>query len=302
MLLIQAINQFGDYISSVERYAEHTRINYLSDLNAFADFLIVNYQMNEITLVQPLHTRSWIVSLMEQNLSHRSLNRKISSLSAFFKHCRKFGLTTNNPMAKVKRFKQAKRLPVVVQEKDLAGIIKRSAYSKCNYDQVLENMILSLLYGCGLRRSELIELKSHDIDHSRKLIKVLGKGRKERLIPVSEKLLGDITEFEKLRDSTTSGNVNGNFLVRGNGQPLYPKLVYNLVKRNLSLVPDLSRRSPHILRHSFATHLSDAGADINAIKMLLGHANLNATQVYMHNSPGRLKAIYKKAHPRGEKQ
>lgn len=302
MLLRHAIDQFGDYIHAVERYADHTRINYISDLKAFVDFLLINYQIDEITKVQSLHTRSWIVSLMEQKLSHRSLNRKISSLSAFFKYCRKFGLTIENPMTKVKRFKQAKRLPVVVQEKDMSIILSKDDIDGGGYEQALGNMILSLLYGCGLRRAELIGLQSKDIDHARKIIKVLGKGRKERLIPVSDSLLDEIAEFEKLKNSILGEKVNNYLLVRENGQPLYPKRVYNLVKKKLLEVPDLSRRSPHILRHSFATHLSDAGADINAIKMLLGHANLSATQVYMHNSPGRLKAIYKKAHPRGEKQ
>lgn len=298
MKLSTVIGQFDAYIGAVERYSEHTRINYMADLRAFTTFLQITYQLAGLEEVRPLHTRSWIVSLMEQKLSHRSLNRKISSLAAFFKYCRKLGMISVDPMSKVKRFKQPKRLPVAAPEQALNQLLSKDKGTAPEYNETLAQVVLELLYSCGLRRAELIALQDEDIDPARKVIKVLGKGRKERLIPLNEGLYKTIEVYRQLRDRNIPEPSCTNLLVRANGQALYPKLVYNIVRSSLSDIPDLNRRSPHILRHSFATHLSEAGADINAIKMLLGHANLSATQVYMHNAPGRLKKIYKDAHPR----
>ncbi|HQW56636.1 MAG TPA: tyrosine-type recombinase/integrase [Saprospiraceae bacterium] len=299
MLLSVYVHNFKDYLAAVERYSPHTVTNYISDLSSFVDFIKITYQLQSLDELNTFHTRAWIVSLMEAKLSARSLNRKISSLSAFFKYCRKLGLIQIDLMAKVKRLRQPKRLPAYVNEKKMAEILlSKKMEVEPNYERLLHHLIISLLYNCGLRRAELISLQSEDIDYARQVIKIMGKGRKERLVPVSSDLLQELKSYSELKEQWIETLESGYFLLRRNGKPLYPKMVYNVVRNALSVIPELDKRSPHILRHSFATHLSDNGADINAIKMLLGHANLAATQIYMHNAPARLKNIYKQAHPR----
>jgi integrase/recombinase XerC len=300
MLLTECIVKFASYLRGVERYSEHTVINYESDLTAFHSFCVITYQTHEINGISSMHTRAWIVSLLENKLSHRSLNRKITALSTFFKYCRKMGIITTDPMTKVRRFKQPKRLPAYVPESNMQEILHPDDLSaESDYDDVLVHTIIVLFYTCGLRRSELIALRDGDIDTARSLIKVFGKGKKERLVPIPTELLKKIKAYQDRRDNEVVKEDDHLFL-RKNGKALYPKLVYSMVSKTLSAVPNLEKHNPHLLRHTFATHMSDAGADINAIKMLLGHANLAATQVYMHNSPGRLKQIYKNAHPRAK--
>ncbi|HET8963170.1 MAG TPA: tyrosine-type recombinase/integrase [Chitinophagales bacterium] len=300
MLITDCITKFTQYLSGVERYSEHTIINYSSDLEAFHSFLVITYGEHRTENIQSLHTRTWVVSLLENKLSHRSLNRKITSLNSFFKYCRKMGFIAIDPMTKVKRFRQPKRLPAYVPESNMDSILSPvSGQEVTSYDELLLQTILTVFYACGLRRSELIALKDSDVDYSRQLLHVFGKGKKERLVPMPPDLIENIKEYQNCRDNEIT-RIDDTLFLRKNGKSLYPKLVYNLVSRTLSGIPNLEKHNPHLLRHTFATHLSDAGADINAIKMLLGHANLAATQVYMHNSPGRLKQIYKDAHPRAK--
>lgn len=293
------VERFYNYIGSIDRYSEHTRQSYLNDLDSFAAFLAITYQINDIRSVSHIHVRAWIVSLMDQKLSTRSINRKISALSTFFKYCRRFNEVAGDPMKKVVRPKQQKRLPVAVPKVGMEGLgLDDETTEDTPYKEALTSLIIKMLYSTGLRRAELIGLRDTDIDTSRQVLKVFGKGKKERLVPVNRDLLQEISMYQKIRNNRFPESDNNFLLLTQNGKPLYPKLVYNIVRSVLSHVPNLERKSPHILRHTFATHLSNAGADINAIKMLLGHASLSATQVYMHNAPNRLKAIYEQAHPR----
>lgn len=295
------IKRFYSYIGSVERYSINTRQSYQNDIDGFASFILVTYQIKSPAEITHFHIRSWIVALMEQKCSSRTIHRKISALSTLFKYLRRFEGLTLDPMVKIVRPKSSKRLPVFIPEEALNEVNSVEDHSESTYQQIMGHLMINILYSTGLRRSELIGIKNSDIDTSRMLIKVLGKGKKERYVPVNDALVQEIKIFSELRDLKFENNEDNLLFLTLQGKPVYPKLVYNIVRTFLTTIPNLERKSPHILRHSFATHLSDAGADINAIKMLLGHSSLAATQVYMHNAPQRLKSVYLKAHPRAEK-
>jgi len=294
------LKRFYDYIVSVERYSDNTKQSYQNDLDGFASFLYITYQLQSWHDITHFHIRSWIVSLMDTGHSVRTIHRKISSLSTFFKYLRRFEGLANDPLKKIVRPKSMKRLPVSVPSNELMEHSPLEEADSDDYRANLEAMVVLMLYSAGLRRSELIQLREEDIDRQRMVLKVVGKGKKERFVPIKADLLKKIDDFIELKNKTINVVGKGPIFLTTSGKPMYPKLVYNIVNRYLKNIPNLERRSPHILRHSFATHLSDAGADINAIKMLLGHSSLAATEVYMHNAPQRLKSVYLKAHPRSE--
>ncbi|MCO6459887.1 MAG: tyrosine-type recombinase/integrase [Saprospiraceae bacterium] len=296
----EILNRFYNYIGAVQRYSENTKQSYQNDIDGFASFLSVTYQIKSPHHITHFHIRTWIVRLMDNKLSTRSINRKISSLHTFFKYLRRFEGLDADPMVKVVRPKIAKRLPISVPKSDESITRLLEQRSAGDYDVALTEIIIIMLYGTGLRRSELIGLKEADVDRVRKVIRVIGKGRKERFVPIGESLLKKLDEYIELKHQAIKTISSDLVFLTNSGKPLYPKMVYNIVNRYLKTIPNLERRSPHILRHTFATHLSDSGADINAIKMLLGHSSLAATQVYMHSAPNRLKSIYKNAHPRAE--
>jgi len=292
---------FLDYLEFEKRYSPHTLEAYQLDIKQYLDFLSTIYQLKDIKETQALHLRSWMVSLHENKLSNRSINRKISSLKSFFNFLRKRHGLKSNPIRKLVNPKVEKRLPVVVRKEHLERLLSLEPDNTESFKASRDNLVLNIIYSCGLRRSELIQIQLNDIDPGRALLKVEGKGKKERWIPVSQELLSQIQHYLRLRNEYLEElglNNHSSLLITDQGQPLYPKWVYNHVKNKLSLVTSVERKSPHILRHSFATHLSDAGADLNAIKTLLGHASLAATQVYMHNSIEKLKKIYDQAHPK----
>lgn len=303
------LDQFSSYLETSKRYSAHSILGYSTDVGEFFTFISNSYQISDILHIDHLMIRSWTVSLIEQGITSRSINRKISALNTFFKYLIKIGSITSNPMSKVIRPKVGKRLPIYIPDKSFLNNIGKGTHAKdlkkttenSLYDRTLKDLIILMFYTTGMRRSELINLKINDLDRSRMVISVLGKGKKYRLIPLSKALLNEIDLYLEMKSPFQWDNPNNLLFLTSKGKPLYEKLVYNIVRATLNNIPNLERRSPHILRHTFATHLSDEGADINAIKMLLGHANLSATQVYMHNAPGRLKSIYEKAHPRAEK-
>jgi integrase/recombinase XerC len=291
------INSFLDYLKFQKRYAEHTIISYEHDLISFFDFLHFQFNEYEVKSIKPAYIRSWLADLKSNENSSKTINRKISSLKTFFKYLLRQEEIEVSPMTTIVSPKQSKRLPQFVDKRDTETLFAHVEFTD-DWTGKTEKIILSILYNTGIRQAELIGLKEDQIDYSNYAIKVLGKGSKERIIPVSIDLLEDIKNYIKAKSKVLETPDTVFLLVRENGKKLYPKWVYNMVKKYLSMVTTIDKRSPHILRHTFATHLSNNGADLNAIKELLGHSSLAATQIYTHNTIEKLKDIYKKAHPK----
>ena len=255
-----------------------------------------NGTSNEVSAANHLDIRNWMVSLMQDGISPRSINRKVSALKSFYKFFLRKGELKKNPLAKVQTPKMSKRLPVFVEQPNMDRLLSQIEFPE-GVEGQQDKLIIELLYGTGIRRSELIGLKHTDLDAYQSQIKVLGKGNKERIIPVHSNLIQSIKQF--LSSKSEAGEEAGIFLFTDeNGKQISASRVYNTVKKYLSLITTINKKSPHVLRHSFATHLLNNGADINAIKEILGHANLGATQVYTHNSIERLKQVYQNHHPK----
>ncbi len=292
------IESFINYLTFEKRYSKHTVNSYRIDLIQFQSYMIAQYELTEIIAASHLHIRSWIVKMVQEGISTRSVNRKISTLKSFFKYQKRKGVVSTNPMQKIVSPKQSKRLPSFVQEKQIDKLLD-DVVQPTGFSGIRDLLLLELLYQTGVRRSELIHLKESDFNRANATLKVFGKGQKERLIPVSPKLLELVDRYLSFRGEEFGDMEFTSLLVTDKAKPMYPKFVYNKVKQYLSAVTTLSQRSPHVLRHSFATHLSNAGAELNAIKSLLGHSSLAATQVYMHNTIEKLKKAHKTAHPKG---
>jgi len=293
------IESFEKYLRYERRYSEHTVTSYINDLGQFQVYLSAQLGLSREEDLKHFHIRSWIVYLMKDGYTAKSVNRKISTLKSYFKYLKKAGIVRTNPTSKVIAPKIAKRLPTVVREERLEKLLSDSIIDS-DFRSVRDSLVIELLYTTGMRRSELINLKKTDINSALKQIKVLGKGNKERIIPVSNALLQKIAAYSSLKISEDLDQVPY-VIVTDSGKKAYPKLIYNIVRRELSSVSTVEKRSPHILRHSFATHLANQGAELNAIKEILGHANLSATEIYMHNSIDRLRSVYDKAHPKSGK-
>lgn len=289
------IEQFINYLKFEKRYSRHTLIAYEGDLKQWSDYIRNTYQIESLREIAAPFIRSWIVSLMEAGLDPRSINRKITALKSFYKYAVRKGLAGLNPMGKISSPKTAKKLPVYVEAEKLDTLLDNKEFGD-DFAGMRNKMILELFYGTGMRLSELIGLEISDLNLRSRQLKVTGKRNKQRIIPLYPSLCTELEKYLALRENIQSAN--NNFFVLDNGKPLYPVFVYRLVKEHLSLVSTRSKRSPHVLRHSFATEMLNKGADLNAIKEILGHANLSATQVYTHNTIEKLKEAYKKAHPR----
>ena len=292
------IQSFLDYLKFEKRYSAHTLLAYTNDLIDFFDFLDSQYGIRDIREIQPTIVRSWLASLKDAGLGAVTLNRKISSLKSFFKYHLRTGIVEQSPMAQVISPKKSKRLPVFVREDDTGALLKNLQVAAEDWKSLNTKMLVSIFYVTGMRLSELIGLKEGQVDMSRGQIKVLGKGNKERVIPVSQELMNAIREYQQLKRKEFE-DPGETLLVTEKGKRLYPKYAWTLVNQALGEASTLDKKSPHVLRHSFATHLMNHGADLNAVKELLGHSSLAATQVYTHNTIGKLKDIHKKAHPRG---
>lgn len=291
------IQPFIDYLKFEKRYSRHTIISYQTDLTFFFDFVIT--QFGETPLHQITHTyiRSWLASLKDEGLSAKSINRKISTLKSFFKFEVKTGAVKQTPMAKVVAPKSEKRLPNFVADKDIKTLFEHVEFPDTWKGQT-ERLLLLLFYQTGMRLSEAIQLKQGGINFSNNTLKVLGKGAKERVIPIQPELKKELWDYLEKKKGEFTGEIGDHLLLSEKGKPLQPRAVYTSVKSYLSLVTTIQKRSPHVLRHTFATHLMNNGADLNAVKELLGHSSLAATQVYTHNTIEKLKNIYKKAHPK----
>lgn len=290
------LNQFIDYLKFEKRYSAHTVRSYNDDLIQFFVFVNEDFGSVDINEITSPVVRSWLASLKEANLTARTINRKLSSLKSFFKYQVRMGNLEKTPMTNVIAPRSGKRLPVFVQEQDMADLLRSLEFTE-DWKGVNAKMLLSLFYSTGIRLSELINLKEKHVDTGKKVIKILGKGNKERMIPVSADLLRKLEEY--IRESRKLIGMKEDFLlVTEKGKKLYPKYAYLLIKKYLSEIKTLEKKSPHILRHSFATHLANHGASLNAVKELLGHASLASTQIYTHNTIDKLKEVYKLAHPK----
>lgn len=290
------IQPFIDYLKFEKRYSRHTILSYQTDLVSFYDYVMV--QFGEMTLPQLTHTivRSWLAWLKDEGLSAKSINRKISTLKSFFKFQLKTGAIRQTPMAKVIAPKPEKRLPNFVAAKDIKTLFEHVEFPDTWKGQT-ERLLLLLFYQSGMRLSEAIGLKEGSVNFSNNSIKVLGKGNKERILPMNPELKAALQDYLHKKQTALTGSAEHLF-VTDKGKPLSPRSVYTAIRHYLSMVTTIQKRSPHVLRHTFATHLTNNGADLNAVKELLGHSSLAATQVYTHNTIEKLKNIYKNAHPK----
>ena len=288
---------FLQYLQAGKRYSPLTVRSYLNDLDQFDNHLKMNGLYSKPEAVVSHDIRSWIVSLIENGYSAVSVHRKISSLRVFYRYLRKEGIVVSDPLEKVVLPRTKKRLPVFVEEESLNKLL--DDYEFGNDFQGTRNMtIIEMLYLTGIRRAELTGLRNIDVDTRNATLKVTGKRNKQRIIPLLKSFTLKLEKYIAVRNEAFPDSVTEWFFLSNKGNKLYDKYVYNIVRKYLSIVTTIEKRSPHILRHTFATHMLNNGADLNSIKEFLGHANLSATQIYTHNSFEKLRKIYKQAHPR----
>jgi len=288
---------FLQYLQIEKRYSPHTVRSYMNDLDQFYLFLSSQLLPENPLTVTSHDIRAWIVSMLEDGYSTVSIHRKISCLRVFYRFLRKEGHLKIDPLQKVVLPKRKKSLPVFVEEAALDSLLDNNNFAE-GYDGIRDRTIIEMLYLTGMRRAELINLRINDVDLNEATVRVTGKRNKQRIIPLVQSFLPRLAEYLKFRREAGVREINDWFFITSKGNKLYDKYVYNVVNRYLEMVTTVDKKSPHILRHTFATHMLNRGADLNSIKELLGHASLSATQVYTHNTFEKLKKIYKQAHPR----
>ncbi|MEP7197846.1 MAG: tyrosine-type recombinase/integrase [Saprospiraceae bacterium] len=294
------IDIFINYIAQEKKYSPNTIKSYTQDLRDFSEFIQITFGIGQIEDLNHKFIRSWLASLASANLEHSSINRKISSLKSFFKFMKARGVISLNPMRKIVSPKNKKVLPKYVSEVELEQAFHKDISEEMGYNEILSRFLVQLLYQTGMRSMEVLQLKVKNINFYKHEIKVLGKGSKERIIPIQKELCDEILRYIKVRDSLKE-ICSDHLIVSSKGKKAYPKLIYKLVNIELSTFSTSEKKSPHVLRHSFATHLANNGAEIKAIQELLGHSSLKATQVYTHNSINKLRDAYKLAHPKAVK-
>jgi integrase/recombinase XerC len=285
---------FLQHIKYEKRCSHHTLTAYRTDIEQFVDYLQASYELASPERADAQMVRSWIAGLSEAKLDNRSINRKIATLRAFFDFLLRQRVIEQNPMLKTKALKTDRSLPQFVKEPEMTNLLDKVEFPE-GFAGMRDKLVMELLYGTGMRLSELIGLKDSDVNAYESTITVLGKRNKHRIIPLNKSLLHEIQAYQAEKNTQF---VCENLIVSDTGNPAYPVLIQRITKRYLSLVTSLEKKSPHVLRHTFATHLLNRGADLNAIKDLLGHTSLAATQVYTHNSVEQLKKVYKQAHPK----
>jgi integrase/recombinase XerC len=291
----KSIQEFLDHLQYQKRFSQHTITSYQTDLIAFFDFIQLEY--GEVDIISPSIIRTWLASLKEKKFESKSINRKISTLKSYFKYQLRCGTINDSPMTAIGTLKVSKRLPSFIEEKDINTLFHYVEFPD-TWEGKTEKMLLELFYQTGMRVSELVNFKESQIDKSNSQVKILGKGNKERLVPVNNELLTKIDDYINEKHTSFADLVTSELLVNKKAKKLSSRHVYDIVKKYLSLVTTNTRKSPHVLRHSFATHLTNNGAEINAIKELLGHSSLASTQVYTSNTIEKLKDVHKKAHPK----
>lgn len=292
------INKFLQYLQYEKNYSSHTVLSYHTDLLQFCQFLSVDPSDFNPAGIEHTHIQQWVLSLVSDKISASSLSRKISSLKSFWRFMLINGYTDRNPTLKIILPKTKKTLPVFFRENEMEAVLDKT-FLPDDFSRVRDRLIIEMFYSTGIRLSELLNIKDKDVDLHSQSLKVLGKRNKERIIPLSDDFCGEIKKYIQCRNESVT--VVDNYLfVRENGKKLYPKLIYNLVHNSMSGVSSLHKQSPHVLRHTFATSVLNNGGDINAVKELLGHSSLAASQVYTHTSFEELYNIYKHAHPRAK--
>lgn len=291
------VAQYLLYLQHEKRYSPHTLKSYQTDLLQFSDYLAQTF---ELPLVGAGHTqvRSYMVALLEEQVSERSIGRKLSTLRSFYKYLLREGLISASPMALLRAPKIPQRLPVFIEDQKLDVLLDSGEFFNDSFPSVRDKLVIETLFGTGMRLAELLSLSEGSIDFYGTTIRVLGKRNKERIIPISKLLADQLKAYLDLKTLQNFHNKTGTLFVTDKGAAAYPKLIYRIVTSYLTYISTQDKKSPHVLRHSYATSLLNRGADLNAIKELLGHASLAATQVYTHNSIERLKSIYKQAHPK----
>ena len=296
-LINDHIKQFLEYLKFEKRYSLHTLTAYQTDLESLSKYLVEEMGITESAAIGSSFIRSWLANMKDQKASAKTINRKISSLKSFFKYLLRNGMILKSPMSQIISPKVGKRLPVFVKEEDVLQLIQTLNASTEDWKSYNEKMLFTIFYATGMRLSELIQLRESQIDFGRSQIKVLGKGNKERVIPVTSNVMSAIEEYSSSKRKLFE-KTDDYLLVTEKGKKLYPRYAWERINRILGEATTLDKKSPHVLRHSFATHLMNNGADLNAVKELLGHSSLAATQVYTHNTIEKLKDVYKKAHPK----
>lgn len=291
------LRPFFDFLKFQKRYSQHTIISYTNDLYSFFDFLETDYGGIALADIKPAYVRTWLAGLKDKDLSSKSINRKISSLKSFFKYCLLKEWISLSPMVTIISPKAGKRLPQYVEKAHMEALFTKHEFSP-GFRGETERIILMLLYQTGIRKAELISLTRQYVDDATSTIRVYGKGGKERIIPINPAFMTKLQAYMRAQQDELESLSEPWLLLSEKGKQLDPKYVYNVVRESLRDVTTIDKKSPHVLRHSFATHLTNAGAELNAVKELLGHSSLAATQVYTHNSIEKLKEVYKKAHPK----
>ena len=294
-----AFKSFTDYLALEKNYSQHTITAYLNDLESFAVFIEREFQLHTINEVNYTLIRQWIVTLVETGISNRTINRKISALNSYYKFLMKTKTIVANPLAKHKALKTSKKIQIPFSEGEINTALDELQYDD-SFEGVRDRLIIELFYSTGMRRIELVQLKLSDIDGSQQTIKVLGKRNKERMVPLLHTVVQSINRYLEARSTLVKIHDKDHLLLTKKGEKIYETLVYRIINNYFSKASSKVKRSPHILRHSFATHLLNQGADLNAVKELLGHSSLAATQIYTHNSIAELKKVHQQAHPRNK--
>ncbi|WP_339884476.1 tyrosine-type recombinase/integrase [Polaribacter vadi] len=293
------INSFLDYLLLEKKYSVNTVTAYKNDLISFRDFLLLEYSQDNLLEAHYPQIRNWIVSLVDADISNRTINRKVSSLKSFYKYLQKSEQIVINPLNKHKALKIAKKVQIPFTTKEINSVIENISKEN-NFTSIRNKLIVELFYSTGIRRTELINIKEKNISFSNGTIKVLGKRNKERFVPLLKSVLVTLKSYLEIKKKYTQ-NLEELFITE-NGNKIYETLVYRIINSYFSQVSSKVKKSPHILRHSFATHLLNEGANLNSVKELLGHSSLASTQVYTHNSLDALKKVYNQAHPRSIKK
>ncbi|WP_339874827.1 tyrosine-type recombinase/integrase [uncultured Algoriphagus sp.] len=292
------IDSFVNYLEFEKKASPHTVEAYRRDLTQFEEFLALSFEINEISEAQHPELRAWVIDLVDSGLSTTSVNRKIATLRSYYKFLLRSRIISKDPTYKLKGLKNPRKLPEFVQEDTILAVLDESVYEP-SFEGQRDKMVMEFLYLTGVRLSELIGLKWSDVNLIEDSVKVLGKRKKERIIPITKGLKQNILLYKKVFEERFSKVGQSEYFIVSNQQKQsYPMMIFRIVRHYLDLFAQTSKRSPHVLRHTFATHLLNKGADLNAVKDLLGHANLAATQVYTHNSMEKLKAVFEQAHPK----
>ena len=293
----ERLTDYIQYLRFEKRYSPHTLTAYEKDLEQFNDYLTSEFSFNDLKLITHFHIRGWLAGMKGEKQTARTVNRKISSLNSYYKYLQKHGYAEKNPVRQLHTQRLPERLPIYLKETETQHLLEELQFGE-DFKGATERLICELLYSTGMRRNELLQLKEADIEWSLNQVRILGKGNKERLVPVSPVLLDSMRDYMQEKRKLEVHDCT-HLLNLETGEPLYAGYIYRVVKKYLTQSTTLKKKSPHVLRHTFATHLLNNGANIQAIKDLLGHSSLAATQIYTHNNIDKLKEIHRQNHPRG---